>query len=510
MGMGWSPPALDIDLLRTFVLIAEGDSFTRAAERVGRTQSAVSLQIKRLESLVGHRLFLRGKGTGAELTAEGFYLLDRARAMTALNDEIGSAIRTAPQQIDSRAPNTEPSSSGQPRRLTQPSIAVLPFENLSDDADQGYFANGVMHDIVAALARIKWLTVNASSSGAAYRDRAVDIRAAGRSLAVRYLLRGGVRRAGGRVRINAQLIEAATGKLLWANGYEASLDAVFEVQDDIADQVAAVVEPSLQRAEIERSRRKRSENLDAYDLYLRALPHVVAQMPEEARRALPLLEQALRLDLGYTAAHALLAWCHELCFARDGFDESHRSAALLHAREALGSDTDDATSLAIAGFVISLLTSEHETALGSIERGLAQNPSCATALCLGAQAAGLAGRKDTAISFANRALRLGRLDPLAFEAHLALGEAAIMEGRYDDAASCFARASSSKPNFSTAYIFQAISLSLAGRTETAGPIVRRALELEPSFRFRVFHELGLAEPLVNTLFDGSTVLGLPQ
>ena len=230
---------------------------------------------------------------------------------------------------------------------------------------------------------------------------------------------------------------------------------------------------------------------------------------QEARRALPLLEQALKLDPDYTAAHALIAWCHELCFTRGGFEEANRSAALLHAGATIASDTDDGTALAVAGFVITLLTTDHEAALSAIERGLSVNPSSATALYLGAQANALAGRPETAMSFADRALRLSPFDTLAFEAHLALGESALQDERYEDAASCFARAARAKPNFSTAHIFQAIALALAGRAERAMPRVRRGLELEPGFRTRMFFEHGLAQPLREKFADGSRLLGLP-
>ena len=373
-----SPPALDIDLLRSFALIAEGGSFTRAAERVGRTQSAVSLQVQRLESLVGHRLFVRGKGGIVQLTPQGHYLLGPARELLSLNDDIVASLRAQPQPDEMGAGQSEPAAPEPPLARgslrDKPSIAVLPFQNMSGDPEQEYFADGMVEDIVAALSRIRWLFVTARSSGFVYKGRAVDPRQVGRELGVRYLLQGGVRKVGGRVRITAQLLEAETGRHLWADKYDGALEGVFDLQDQIADRVAGIVEPSLRRSEIERSRRKRTGSLDAYDLYLRALPHVAAQMPHEARKALPLLAQALKLDPDYTAAHALIAWCHELCFTRGGFDDADRSAALLHARTTIASDTDDGTALAIAGFVISLLTTDHDAALGAIERGLVDEP----------------------------------------------------------------------------------------------------------------------------------------
>ena len=241
----------------------------------------------------------------------------------------------------------------------KPSIAVLPFQNMSGDPEQEYFADGMVEDIITGLSRIKWLFVIARNSSFIYKGKAVDVRQVGRELGVRYVLEGGVRKAGNRVRITAQLIEAETGAHLWADKYDGALEDVFDLQDQITDRVVGIVEPSLQRSEIERSRRKRPENLDAYDLYLRALPHVAAQMPEDAKIALPLLEEALRLDPDYAAAHAHLAWCHELCFARAGFDEARQEPpALLHARATIASNTDDATALAVAGFVMSLAEPE--------------------------------------------------------------------------------------------------------------------------------------------------------
>ena len=507
-----SLPALDIDLLRSFVLIAEGGSFTRTAERVGRTQSAVSLQVQRLEWLVGHRLFVRGKGGIVQLTPKGQYLLGPAHELLSLNDHTIGSLRAEAPQAETDPAQSAPAA---PERLPvrsvlrdKPSIAVLPFQNMSCDPEQEYFADGMVEDIIAALSQIKWLFVTARSSGFIYKGKAVDTHQVGRELGVRYVLQGGVRKAGSRVRITAQLLEAETGTHLWADKYDGALEDVFDLQDQIAERVAGIVEPRLQRSEIERSRRKRTESLDAYDLYLRALPYVAAQMPKEAKRALPLLEEALKLDPDYTAAHALIAWCHELCFTRGGFEDANRSAALLHARATIDSDTDDGTALAVAGFVISLLTTDDDAGLSAIERGLSANPSSATALYLGAQANGLTGDAETAMTFADRALRLSPFDTLTFEAHLALGEAALQDERYEDAASCFARAARTKPNFSTAYIFQAIALALAGRATEANSRVRHGLDLEPGFSTRMFFEHGLVQPLREKFADGSRLLGL--
>jgi adenylate cyclase len=273
----------------------------------------------------------------------------------------------------------------------KPSIAVLPFQNMSDDPQQEYFVDGMVEDIITGLSRIKWLFVIARNSSFTYKGNAVDIRQVGRELGVRYVLEGGVRKAGARLRISAQLIEAETGAHLWADRYDGALDDVFDLQDQITDRVVGIVEPSVQRSEIERSRRKRPDSLDAYDLYLRALPYASAQMPEGGRIAGAFLEDALKLDPNYAAARALLAWSHEWRYARGGFDEVEKKEALRHALTVLASGTDDAGAVAIAGFVIKLLSDDADTALNAIGRALALNSSCAMALYMGSQAHAIMG-----------------------------------------------------------------------------------------------------------------------
>ena len=294
----------------------------------------------------------------------------------------------------------------------RPSIAVLPFQNMSGDPEQEYFADGMVEDIITGLSRIKWLFVIARNSSFVYKGKAVDIRQVGRELGVRYVLEGGVRKAGNRLRITAQLIEAETGAHLWADRYDGALEDVFDLQDQITDKVVGIVEPSLQRSEIERARRKRPENLDAYDLYLRAVPHMATVMPADARIAAGLLEDALKLDPNYAAAHALLAWCHEIFFTRAGFGEADKAAGVGHARAVIASGADDATALAIAAFVITMLSKDHEAALSAVERALSLNASCATALYFGALIYAFAGNPAAATSNANRALRLSPFDPI--------------------------------------------------------------------------------------------------
>src|SRR5262245_38757993 len=206
---------------------------------------------------------------------------------------------------------------------------------MSGDPAQEYFSDGMVDDIITGLSRIKWLFVIARNSTFTYKGQAVDVKQVGRDLGVRYVLEGCVRKAADRVRITGQLIDAATGVHVWAQRYDRKFDDIFALQDEIALSVLGAIEPSLRRAEVERVKRKRPDNLDAYDLGLRALHHVYLAMPEEATKALPFLESALALEADYAGAHGFLAWCHEILFVRGGFGEENRAAAIRHARVAV-------------------------------------------------------------------------------------------------------------------------------------------------------------------------------
>jgi TolB-like protein len=239
-----------------------------------------------------------------------------------------------------------------PMMVDRPAIAVLPFHNLSSDSEQDYFVDGMVEDIITGLSRIKWLFVIARNSSLFYKGKQLDVRQVGHDLGVRYVLQGSVRKSGDRLRINAQLVEAQTGRQLWTERYDRLLGDVFEVQDEIAMSVVGAIEPGLRKIEFERVKRKRPDSLDAYDLVLQALPSIYKLMPEGSAPAIPLLQQALRLEPDYPFAHAALAWCFHIRFGRGGLREEDRKSAIHHARAALSGASDDATTLAIAAFVI--------------------------------------------------------------------------------------------------------------------------------------------------------------
>ena len=263
----------------------------------------------------------------------------------------------------------------------KPSIAVLPFQNMSGDPEQEYFADGMVEDIITGLSRIKWLFVIARNSSFVYKGKAVDIRQVGRELGVRYVLEGGVRKAGNRLRITAQLIEAETGAHLWADRFDGALEDVFDLQDQITDKVVGIVEPSLRKTEIERSRRKRPDSLDAYDLYLRATPYMASVMPADARKAAGYLEEVLKIDPA--TSPRMRFWLGAMRFvSRQNQDLSRprELAGVKHARIVIASTTDDANALAIAAIGISHLDRDYTAAESAIERALSLNASCATAL----------------------------------------------------------------------------------------------------------------------------------
>src|SRR5437016_5112129 len=229
------------------------------------------------------------------------------------------------------------SSAGQAPALAlpdKPSIAVLPFQNISGDPEQDYFTDGMVEDLITGLARINWLFVIARNSSFVYKGKPVDVKVVARELGVRYVLEGSVRKLGNRVRVAGQLIEAQTGIHLWSERYDRMQDDIFDLQDELTMSVIGAIEPRLRKIEIERVKRKRPDSLDAYDLVLRALPFTYSHTAEDAANAIPLLEKALALEPGYAAAHAPLAWCHHFRY-RFGLEEADRVAAVYHARAAI-------------------------------------------------------------------------------------------------------------------------------------------------------------------------------
>jgi len=394
----------------------------------------------------------------------------------------------------------------------KPSIAVLPFANLSGDPEQEYFADGMVEEIITALSRIRWLFVIARNSSFAYKGKSPDLRQVGRELGVRYVVEGSVRKAGGRVRITAQLIDARSGAHLWADRFEGALDDVFDLQDKVAISIAGVIEPTLRQAEIERARRKRPENLDAYDLYLRALPLAYTSMPEEADRALGFLERAIELEPDFAVGQAMIAWSHEQRYLRGGLVEEEKAKALRHARLALAAGTDDATALAIAGLVIGFLDpTDYATALDAFGRSLAMSPSSALALGFSAVTRAWRGESAIAIQQAEQALRLSPFDPLSNIRHMAIAIAHFVAGRFEEAAAAAHRATQGQPRFSPPYWMRAAALANLDRIDEAKIMAQRLLEVQPQFTIGSVTSAPFANPeILAALGRALRRVGLPE
>lgn len=393
----------------------------------------------------------------------------------------------------------------------KPSIAVLPFQNMSGDPEQEYFADGMVEDIITALSRFKWLFVIARNSTFTYKGRSVDIRQVGRELGVRYVLEGSVRRATDRVRITAQLIDAETRVHIWADRYDRAVDDIFALQDEITLSTVAAIEPSLRQAEINRAKRKRPENLDAYDLLLRATPLVDTGMPEGASQAVPLLERALLLEPNYALAHGQTAFCNEILYLRAGRREDNRKAAILHAHTAVALGPDDAPALVYAAIAIGLVEHNRILAQETFEAALAISPSAAWAYSWGALILGWGGEAERAIEWGERGIRLSPLDPWITAALHGICMGHFLRGRYEDAAAAAQRAIRSKPGFSVSHMFLAAALAKLGRMEDASAAAERVIQLQPNFSSNgQCSAIGCVPVLATPLIEAMRASGLPE
>jgi TolB-like protein len=399
-----------------------------------------------------------------------------------------------------------------PRSSEKPSIAVLPFQNMSGDPEQEYFADGMVEEIVTGLSRVKWLSVVSRNSTFIYKGKPVAIKEIADKFGVRYVLEGSVRKSGNRIRITAQLIDAKTDTHLWAEHYERVLDDVFAIQDEITMCVVGAIEPSLRKAELDRIKRQRPKDLNAYDLVLRSLPFVLGHIPQDSAPAIPLLQKALKLQPDYAAAHAFLGRCLHHRYARAGLREEDRIAAIRHARQAIVLGSDDATVLAAAAHIMAL--DEHD-ALGALklfDRALELSNSNIFALSLSAVILAWMGKAEIAIERAQWALRLGPFDLYNFRVHHSLAIVYFCRERYGDALVAARSAVHANPKFSTAHAVLAAALWRAGHAIEAKDAARNVLKHERSFSIQGVQRVsGELEPTVFKRFaDAWREIGLPE
>jgi adenylate cyclase len=355
----------------------------------------------------------------------------------------------------------------------KPSIVVLPFDNLSDDPGQEYFADGMVEAITAALANIRSFFVIARNTAFTYKGKPIDIRDVGRELGVGYALEGSVQRAANRIRITAQLIETANGAHVWAKRFDGTLDDIFELQDDITEQVAGALQPSIQLAEIERTKRKRPQDFGAYDFTMQALPHCWSLEKEETAVALDHLEQALTIDPDYPLALSLAAWCHAQRSVYNWTEDvgASKSNALRLAERAADLSGDDPLVLSVLGTAHTIVRN-YGTARILLERAVSIDANAAWAWSRLGWLEAYGGNCKAALAHFERSQRLSPLDPLNFNTFVGMASAYEGAGQYDHAVEFYQRALQERPHATWIYRSYASGLVGAGRMEDA----RRAYE----------------------------------
>ena len=378
----------------------------------------------------------------------------------------------------------------------KPSIAVLPFTNMSGDPEQEYFADGVVEDIITALSRFKWLFVIARNSSFTYKGRAVDVKQVGRELGVRYVLEGSVRKAAARLRIAGQLIEASTGAHLWADRFEGDLEQVFELQDQVTSSVVGAIAPKLQQAEMERASRKPTESLDAYDTLLRGIAvagEVTASEVTQAQyeEALRLFHRAIELDPSYATAFAWAAQCYAVRKGNGWMADPEREIAEAHrlARRAIDLGHDDAVALCLAGWTIGYVGRDLRAAATLTERALVLNPNLSIALFTSAWIKIWLGEHEQALKRLQQAQRLSPLDPTMFAMHGGIAHAHYHAGRLEDAAAAAERGLAERPNAPVLVRIAAAIYGMAGNQAEAKSALARLRTIYPDLRVSNLHEL---------------------
>jgi adenylate cyclase len=394
----------------------------------------------------------------------------------------------------------------------KPSIVVLPFDNMSGDPGQDYFADGIVEAITAALANIRSFFVIARNTAFTYKGKHTNVRVVGRELGVGYALEGSVQRANDRIRITAQLIETENGAHVWAQRYDGSANDIFELQDQITEQVAGSLQPSIQQAEIERVRRKRPQDLGTYDLTMRALPHVWMLEKEETVAALALLRQALAMDSDYPFALSLAAWCHaqRAVYNWDEDIEGSKSEALRLAEKAANLSGDDPLVLSVLGTAHSVIRN-YGTARVLLERAISLDPNAAWAFSRLGWLEAYADRLEPALVYFERSQRLSPLDPLAFNTFVGMGSAYQGAGQYDKAVELFNRALEERPHAFWIYRSLAPTLVCAGRMDEALAAYAILRKHYPDLTLgKVREAMAFSPGFMEKMLDGLAKLGMPD
>jgi TolB-like protein len=396
----------------------------------------------------------------------------------------------------------------------KPSLAVLPFQNMTGDAEQEYFVDGMVEESTTAIARLPWLFVIARNSAFTYKGKAIDVKQVAQELGVRYVLEGSVRKAGNRVRITGQLIDTTTGAHIWAERFDGALDDIFELQDQVASSVAGAMEPKLRQSEIERASRKPTANLTAYDLYLRALAQSYRLTEDGLAEALVLARQALVIDPSYAPAAALVGWCRVLQRVRGWgalSDEDIAEACLL-ARQALEAERDDAETIRQAAWSLFALAGEAAMAAAALDRVLTRNPNAARAWSARGIIHALRNEPEAAIEAIERARRLSPFDRHAFGYAVNIAVGHLVARRFEQAIEWADRALHDQPRTVVGMRAKVVALAHLGHLDKARAELSRLLAIDPKLTIAGFREQAvyLAPEVLELYVDGLRLAGLPE
>ena len=368
----------------------------------------------------------------------------------------------------------------------RPSVAVLPFQNLSDDPEQDYFAHGVVEDIIVALTRFRQLYVIARNSSTTDGAQVADPDPVGRDLHAPYIVQGSVRRTGDRLRIAGRLIDTSTGAHLWADRFDGTLADIFDLQDQVASSIVGAIGPKVEEAEIERAKRKPTDSLDAYDYYLRGLAAFDRTITSKAAvdDALRLFAKAIERDPEFAAAHARAARCYATRMSNGWMADRTKEVvqALALARKAVELGRDDAIALSFGGYVLGYVGGDLDESAACIDRALSLNPHLAVALGVSSWLNVCLGEPDKAVEHAALAMRLSPFEPRLFAWQFNTGLAHFCAGRYDDAVGWAGKSLRHQPNYLSAMRVSAAAHALAGRLVEAREIAQRLCELDPGLR----------------------------
>src|SRR6516165_1791302 len=396
----------------------------------------------------------------------------------------------------------------------KPSIAVLPFQNMSGDPEQDYFADGIVEEIITALSRFRELFVIARNSTFTYKGRAVDVKHVARELGVRYVLEGSVRKAGSRVRITSQLIDAISGAHLWADRIDGTFDDIFVLQDQVTENVVGAIAPKIEQAEIERAKPKPTESLDAYDSYLRAMMYFNRWTNESISEALRLLYRAIELDPGFASAYGMAAWCYVRRRLSGWMEDPVNEMAELErlARKASDLANDDPVPLYSAGWALVQTNSDAETGAAMIDRALILNPNIKAACLVCGWTKILLGESNKAIGYFERAIRLNPLDPLIARMQTGIAAALFLAGQYQAAAASAENGLRQHPNDLPLLRVAAASHALAGQMMDAEKHIGRIRHLDPTLRLSRVAALAPCRRAddISRYIEGMRRAGLPE